>query len=83
MGRIWEWGWAQLGFVAGWLLNGLLVTLGAPFWFDLLTKVVSLRNNGPKPPTAQQDPTSATRKEAEPDQVVAFKVAVADDRGGG
>jgi hypothetical protein len=81
--RIWEWGWAQLGFVAGWLLTGILVTLGAPFWFDLLTKVVSLRNNGPKPPTAQQDPTSATRKEAEPDQVVAFKVAVADDRGGG
>ena len=80
--QIWTWSWAQLGFVAGWLLTGILVTLGAPFWFDLLTKVVSLRNNGPKPPTAQQDPTSATRKEAEPDQAVALKVAVADDRGG-
>jgi hypothetical protein len=33
--------------------------------------------------TAQQDPTSATRKEAEPDQAVALKVAVADDRTGG
>ena len=81
--KIWTWGWAQLAFVAGWLLTGILVTLGAPFWFDLLTKVVSLRNNGPKPPTAQQDPTSATRKESEPDSVVAFKVAVADDRGSG
>lgn len=41
---------------AGWLLKalGLLLTtialsLGAPFWFDLLNNVVNLRQSGPKP----------------------------------
>lgn len=33
----------------GWLLTVIAVSLGAPFWFDVLMKVANLRANGPKP----------------------------------
>ena len=56
------WGWALPGYIAGWLATGLLVTLGAPFWFDLLTRLVSLRTSGVKPPLAKDDPASATSR---------------------
>lgn len=35
--------------VFGWLLTALATTLGAPFWFDLLKKIVHIRNTGFKP----------------------------------
>jgi hypothetical protein len=53
------------GFIGGWILTALLVMLGAPFWFDLLTRLVSLRSTGRKPPTARNDPSSATAVQAE------------------
>ncbi|HTE26961.1 hypothetical protein [Flavitalea sp.] len=31
----------------GWLITALAITLGAPFWFDLLSKVIKLRGTGP------------------------------------
>jgi hypothetical protein len=34
--------------------------LGAPFWFDALSRLVSLRATGAKPPTADHDPAAAT-----------------------
>lgn len=38
----------------GWLITGFAVTLGAPFWFDLLNKVVSVRSTvKPKVKTAE------------------------------
>ncbi|RAJ07023.1 hypothetical protein LX64_02152 [Chitinophaga skermanii] len=33
----------------GWIITALALTLGAPFWFDLLKKLVNLRNAGIKP----------------------------------
>jgi hypothetical protein len=57
--------WSTVGYIAGWILTALLVMLGAPFWFDLLTKLVSLRSAGSKPSTAQDDPSSATSIQAE------------------
>jgi hypothetical protein len=33
----------------GWLLTALAISLGAPFWFDLLNKLVKLRAAGGKP----------------------------------
>ncbi len=33
----------------GWLITALALTLGAPFWFDLLSKFISLRAAGTKP----------------------------------
>ncbi len=38
--------------VLGWLLTAFAVSLGAPFWFDILNKVVNLRGTGAKPKTA-------------------------------
>jgi hypothetical protein len=40
--------------VVGWLITGLAVALGAPFWFDLLNKLVNLRGSGPRPTPATQ-----------------------------
>ena len=34
----------------GWLLTALAVSLGAPFWFDLLSKFTKLRGSGGVPP---------------------------------
>jgi hypothetical protein len=33
----------------GWLLTAMAVSLGAPFWFDLLNKLVSVRVSGNPP----------------------------------
>jgi hypothetical protein len=33
----------------GWLLTACAISLGAPFWFDLLNKFINLRNAGKKP----------------------------------
>jgi len=46
--------------LAGWLITAALVMLGAPFWFDLLTRLVALRSTGTKPPAAADDSSSAT-----------------------
>lgn len=35
--------------VLGWIITAIAVSLGAPFWFDLLRKVVNLRSSGEKP----------------------------------
>jgi hypothetical protein len=52
--------WAGVLTALGWLLTALLVMLGGPFWFELLTRLVALRGSGTKPPTAAKDDTSAT-----------------------
>ncbi len=41
-----------LSSAAGWLLTALMVSFGAPFWFDLLSKLVDRRGAGPKTPEA-------------------------------
>ncbi|NVD97733.1 peptidoglycan-binding protein [Massilia sp. BJB1822] len=35
--------------VAGWLITAMGATLGAPFWFDLLSKLVKMRSSGADP----------------------------------
>ncbi len=45
-----------LGYLArqrllGWLITILAVSLGAPFWFDTLSKFMNVRNSGPPPST--------------------------------
>jgi hypothetical protein len=37
--------------VLGWIVTALAVSLGAPFWFDLLQKLVNIRGSGGKPKT--------------------------------
>lgn len=43
--------------IAGLLITALLVSLGAPFWFDLLTRFVGLRSSGKAPPTTSEEAT--------------------------
>jgi hypothetical protein len=35
--------------IAGWVVTGLAVSMGASFWYDLLGKVISIKNVGSKP----------------------------------
>lgn len=41
-------GWLK---ILGWLLTAWAISLGAPFWFDLLNKFIQIRSNGPRVPT--------------------------------
>lgn len=53
-------GWENMNFstfdsydwlakILGWLVTALAISLGAPFWFDLLRKMVNIRSSGAKP----------------------------------
>jgi len=50
----------------GWLITAIAVSLGAPFWFDTLNKLVNLRSSGRKPeeikPNEAPTATSSTEK---------------------
>jgi hypothetical protein len=43
--------WRVLLKLLGWGLTGFAVSFGAPFWFDALSRLGSLRTTGPKPAT--------------------------------
>jgi len=45
-----EWSWGGMGTaLAGWLITVFAISLGAPFWFDALSKLSNLRMTGKKP----------------------------------
>lgn len=46
--------------LAGWLLTALGVTLGAPFWFDMLGKLMKVRSSGVKPVEGNEAPAAGT-----------------------
>jgi hypothetical protein len=41
--------WAWVTRVVGWLLTALALSLGAPFWFDLLNKLINMRHGIRRP----------------------------------
>lgn len=45
--------------ILGWLLMGFCISKGAPFWFDLLKKVISIRSSGKIPDTEKRSAASA------------------------
>lgn len=49
-----------LRLLTGWLFSAIAISMGAPFWFNLLNKVVNVRNSG-KPPNSKDldTPTSS------------------------
>ena len=47
-------GWGWLYKVLGILIAAAAISLGAPFWFDALNKLVNLRGSGGKPATAAE-----------------------------
>jgi hypothetical protein len=38
-----------LWVILGWVLGIIAISMGAPFWFDLLVKLVNVRKAGIKP----------------------------------
>ncbi|MBB4841838.1 hypothetical protein HNP55_000333 [Paucibacter oligotrophus] len=56
--------------LAGWLGTAMAVTLGAPFWFDLLGRLVKIRGAGGKPDeagsTGAAAPSTLSKSEAPP-----------------
>jgi hypothetical protein len=44
--------------IAGILITAIAVAMGAPFWFDLLNKIVNLRFTGNPPPDSRQASTA-------------------------
>jgi hypothetical protein len=42
------------------IITTLVVSLGAPFWFDLVNKLVNLRHAGNVPPKAEQQARTST-----------------------
>lgn len=63
----------------GWLLTALAASLGAPFWFDMLNKVMSIRSAGkapeekPKPPKEVPTPLEPGQSPREADNVNALQ----------
>jgi hypothetical protein len=49
-----EWAIPWMSKAGGWLLSGALAAQGAPFWFDILKKLVNIRSAG-KNPTEEQE----------------------------
>lgn len=54
-----------LGKVLGLLLTALAISLGAPFWFDLLNKVISIRGAGRSPEERPKAPEGGPKRVAE------------------
>lgn len=49
--------------LAGWLLSGVAIAMGAPFWFDLMSKVMNVRNTGAKPAPVEKGSRGKARDE--------------------
>ena len=41
--------------ICGWVITAFAVTLGAPFWFDLLNKFINIRSSGIKPKGSEKE----------------------------
>ncbi|MEH2195618.1 MAG: hypothetical protein V7K98_23665 [Nostoc sp.] len=44
--------------ICGWIVSGFAIAMGAPFWFDILNKIINVRNAGPKPVAYTKDQPS-------------------------
>jgi hypothetical protein len=60
-------GWQLNGFsfaplrrILGWMVSGFAISMGAPFWFELLGKIINVRNTGPKPASSAEKESPAT-----------------------
>jgi hypothetical protein len=57
------WAWTKwLERVIGWLLTLLAISLGAPFWFDILNKIVNIRFAGKSPVEGSKGPEKPSTK---------------------
>ncbi|MFB2972350.1 hypothetical protein ACE1CD_25595 [Aerosakkonema sp. BLCC-F183] len=50
-----NWDWRGIVKVIwGWILTAIAISMGAPFWFEILNKVVNVRNAGTKPKSSSE-----------------------------
>jgi gas vesicle protein len=54
-----EWFFPPLKRVLGWAISGLAISMGARFWFELLGKIMNVRNTGPKPASSIEERSSS------------------------
>ncbi|MEH2421411.1 MAG: hypothetical protein V7K48_10950 [Nostoc sp.] len=54
------WFWSPLRRFLGWIVSGFAIMMGAPFWFELLGKIINVRNAG-KPPETSIDRQSTNQ----------------------
>ena len=54
-----NYGWMP---IIGWLLTAAAISLGAPFWFDLLNKITRIRSTGATPAEKGKEPPGETPK---------------------
>ncbi len=62
------WRWNRLIFwpkLIGLLVTAFALSLGAPFWFDMLNKVVNIRNAGRAPDERSKSPEATGKRPAE------------------
>jgi hypothetical protein len=82
-GAIWEPGgvsrWIQAldQHLIGWLLTMLAVSMGAPFWFDTLKRLFSIRSAG-RAPSETPRPGSGAARPREPDEEFARRPEAGD-----
>jgi hypothetical protein len=58
----------------GWALSIVAISLGAPFWFDMLNKLMNIRNAGKKPETSDDKSgtgASSGKNKSQPQQAAA------------
>lgn len=58
--------WIILRQIIGLSLTGIALSLGAPFWFDLLRKIMNLRSGGPSDPLASEEDEVSSRTGSSP-----------------
>ncbi len=45
--------WKFFRMAFGWFVSGMAISMGAPFWFDLLGKFINVRNTGKSPTSGE------------------------------
>jgi len=55
----WLW-WLFLQHATGWFLTAVAVSLGAPFWFDILNKFMNIRSAGKSPEEKKREEKKAS-----------------------
>jgi hypothetical protein len=58
-------GWRLLAKALGLLMTALAISMGAPFWFDTLNKVISIRGAGRSPAERAKSPEGPAKRAAE------------------
>lgn len=59
----------------GWAVSGFAIAMGAPFWFDILGKIVNVRNSGSRPASATTQANPGTSDTLPNQEVIISKQA--------